>query len=99
MDTGMKYFGKYRGVVTDNRDPEQTGRIRATVPEVLGEGETAWAMPCVTLPLSDESGSTLPAIGANVWIEFEHGDPDYPIWSGCFFSSSSETPRSLTNAP
>lgn len=99
METGVKYFGKYRGVVTENHDPEQTGRIRATVPDVLGEVETSWAMPCVTLPLSDDVGSALPAIGANVWIEFEQGDPEYPIWSGCFFSSSSETPRSLTNAP
>jgi len=28
----------------------------------------------------------LPPKGANVWVEFEGGDPDYPIWSGCFWS-------------
>jgi uncharacterized protein involved in type VI secretion and phage assembly len=56
-------------------------------------------MPCVPLPLSDDVGSALPAIGANVWIEFEQGDPAYPIWSGCYFNSAAETPRSLWNAP
>jgi len=95
----VKYFGKYRGLVTDNRDPEQMGRIRARVPDVLGEADTPWAMPCVTLPLSDDVGSGLPDIGSNVWIEFEQGDPEYPIWSGCYFTGSAETPRSLWNAP
>ena len=95
----MKYFGKYRGLVTDNRDPEQMGRIRARVPDVWGEADTPGAMPCVTLPLSDDVGSALPAIGANVWIEFEQGDPDYPIWSGSYFTGAAETPRSLWNAP
>ena len=95
----VKYFGKYRGLVTDNRDPEQMGRIRAKVPDVLGEAETSWAMPCVTLPLSDDVGSALPAIGANVWIEFEQGEPDYPIWSGSYFTGAAETPRSLWNTP
>src|SRR5205809_7787322 len=76
----VKYFGKYRGLVTDNRDPEQMGRIRGRVPDVLGEADTPWAMPCVTLPLSNDVGSGLPEIGSNVWIEFEQGDPKYPIW-------------------
>jgi hypothetical protein len=95
----VKYFGKYRGVVIENRDPEQIGRIQAKVPDVLGEEDTPWAMPCVTLPLPDDVGSALPAIGASVWIEFEQGDPDYPIWSGCYFTNSAETPRSLWNVP
>ena len=95
----MAYFGKYRGVVTQNRDPQQTGRIQVQVPEVLGEVNTAWAIPCVTLPLSDELGSALPSIGAKVWIEFEQGDPSYPIWSGCFFDNTAETPPALQNPP
>jgi hypothetical protein len=55
----MAYFGKYRGVVTDDRDPEQVGRIRARVPDVLGEADTLWATPCVPLPLSDNIGSRI----------------------------------------
>jgi len=94
-----KYCGKYRAVVVDNRDPEQMGRIRAKVSDVLGEADSQWAMPCATLPLFDDVGSGLPQIGANVWIEFEQGDPDYPIWSGCFFTDGAKTPGSLRNAP
>ena len=32
-----RYYGKYRGVVVDNIDPLQIGRILAQVPDVLGE--------------------------------------------------------------
>jgi hypothetical protein len=73
------FFGKYRGVVVDREDPERALRLRVTVPEVLGE-QTVWAMPC--LPCGDP---TVPAIGAHVWVEFEAGDLDRPIWSGCFW--------------
>ena len=75
------------------------GEFAPEYPDVLGEADTPWAMPCVTLPLSDDVGSGLPEIGSNVWIEFEQGDPEYPIWSGCYFTGSAETPRSLWNAP
>ncbi len=42
-----EFFGKYRGVVTDNRDPLLQGRLRATVEDVFGEEECGWALPCV----------------------------------------------------
>lgn len=87
------YYGKYRGLVTDNQDPQQSGRIRAKVPEVLGDDvDCGWAMPCVPCNDSSEVGSGLPAVGAGVWIEFEGGDLSRPIWSGCFFGSKDETP-------
>ncbi|HVS82557.1 MAG TPA: phage baseplate assembly protein V [Pyrinomonadaceae bacterium] len=91
----QKFFGKYRGVVTNNIDPQQMGRISAQVPAVLGPGQTARALPCVPVGVSKTAGSSLPKVGANVWIEFENGDPDLPIWSGCFFANSGETPASL----
>jgi hypothetical protein len=90
-----KYFGKYRGTVFNNVDVEQKGRIQAMVPDVLGMIPTTFALPC--LPLTGiegvQSGTYfLPAIGANVWMEFEHGDVNYPIWSGCFWGSQSQIP-------
>jgi uncharacterized protein involved in type VI secretion and phage assembly len=92
---GQTYFGKYRGVVTNNIDPLQMGRVIAQVPAVLGQSQTTWALPCVPLGVSRIGGSSLPKVGATVWIEFEQGNPDFPIWSGCFFGNSAETPASL----
>jgi hypothetical protein len=94
-----KYYGKYRGMVTDINDPLMLGRIQAKVPDILGDQDSGWAMPCVPCDLSNEIGSALPKVGAGVWIEFEKGDPDYPIWSGCWYdSSSAEIPPSLRNS-
>lgn len=87
-----KYYGKYRGTVMQNVDPEQMGRIQVMVPDVSGLLPSSWAMPCV--PIAGKSSGTfvVPQIGAGVWIEFEQGDPDYPVWTGGFWGSAAEVP-------
>jgi len=94
-----KYYGKYRGVVTDNKDPLMTGRVKARVPDVMGDKETGWAMPCAPFGGSGVGFFALPTVGAGAWIEFEHGDPDYPVWSGCWFGSAAEMPPILLAPP
>jgi len=79
------FFGKYRGQVENNIDPMQLGRVQVSVPAVLGEGTLSWAMPCAPYAGSGVGFFAVPPVGANVWVEFEAGDPDYPIWSGCFW--------------
>jgi hypothetical protein len=80
-----EYFGKYRGKVENNVDPMQQGRIQVSVPSVLGQGTLSWAMPCVPYAGPGVGFFAVPPNGANVWVEFEAGDTDYPIWSGCFW--------------
>ena len=90
MNCQIEFFGKYRGKVGLNLDPLGLGRVQVSVADVLGDG-TPWAMPC--LPgagpgVGNRPGVgifTIPPKGANVWVEFERGDPDYPIWSGGFW--------------
>jgi hypothetical protein len=80
-----KYFGKYRGKVEINIDPMMLGRVQVSVPAVLGEGRMSWAMPCSPFAGSGVGLFAIPPTGANVWVEFEGGDTDYPIWAGCFW--------------
>lgn len=87
-----KYYGKYRGTVLNNIDPEQRGRIMVIVPDVLGITPSNWALPCVPLAGKQEGTFMVPQIGAGVWIEFEQGDPDFPIWVGGFWGSAAEVP-------
>jgi len=86
------FYGKYRGVVTDNQDPQMRGRIKARVPDVFGDDESGWALPCAPFGGGGMGFVALPKVQANVWIEFEGGDPDYPIWSGCWWDPASEVP-------
>lgn len=95
---GTRYYGKYRGTVLVNIDPEQRGRITAMVPDVLGLTPSTWALPCVPLAGKAEGTYFVPQVGAAVWIEFEQGDPDYPIWVGGFWGGASEVPA-LALAP
>lgn len=79
------FLGKYRGTVEDNVDRSGQGRIRVRVPAVLGDSDLSWAMPCVPYAGPGVGFFAMPPVGANVWVEFEGGDPDYPIWTGCFW--------------
>lgn len=81
----MQFLGKYRGKVTTSQDPLHQGRIQVQVPAVYGEERNSWAMPCSPYAGEDIGLFMVPPVGTNVWVEFEGGDPDYPIWSGCFW--------------
>jgi hypothetical protein len=88
VNQNKRFFGKYRGKITNNKDPSNQARILALVPAVFGgDRETAWALPSVPYAGNGVGFVFIPPIGTNVWIEFENGDPDTPIWSGCFWES------------
>ncbi|MDQ3318212.1 MAG: phage baseplate assembly protein V [Actinomycetota bacterium] len=93
------FYGKYRGVVTDIKDPLMTGRLKAKVSDATGDKETGWAMPCAPFGGNGTGFFALPKVGAGVWIEFEQGDPDYPVWSGCWWGSAAEMPPVLLTPP
>jgi uncharacterized protein involved in type VI secretion and phage assembly len=80
----MEFLGKHRGKVINNIDPLMLGRIIALVP-TISELPLTWATPCLPYAGKDVGFFVLPPIGANVWIEFEGGDPGRPIWTGCFW--------------
>jgi uncharacterized protein involved in type VI secretion and phage assembly len=92
MDNNGRYYGKYRGTVVNNIDPEQRGRLTVQVPDVKGLIPSTWAMPCFPISGKQMGAYMIPQIGAGVWVEFEQGDPDYPIWSGCWYGSVAEVP-------
>jgi uncharacterized protein involved in type VI secretion and phage assembly len=87
-----RFYGKYRGVVIDNIDPLQIGRIQAQVPDVLGERPSSWALPCVPAAGIQAGSFIVSPLGSQVWIEFERGDPDYPIWAGGFWGEVADVP-------
>ena len=86
--TRQRFYGKYRGIVQDNNDPSNMGRIKANVDEVLGSQVSPWALPCTPYAADGEGQYTVPPVGAGVWIEFEAGDPSRPVWTGCWWKQN-----------
>lgn len=96
------FFGKYRGTVVQNVDPELRGRIICMVPDVLGLTPSSWCEACA--PLAGPTGPPMgvylvPPIGAGVWVEFEHGEAGKPIWTGCRFGTGDVPPLALAGLP
>jgi len=83
-----RHYGKYRGIVTNNQDPKNLGRIKARVPEILSDVETGWALPCAPYTGNGSGVYAVPEPGAGVWVEFEAGDVSRPVWSGCWWGEN-----------
>jgi len=85
--------------VIENIDPQQIGRVLVEVPDVLGLTPSSWALPCVPAAGIQSGVFVVPPIGSQVWVEFEQGDPDYPIWTGGFWGLVAEVPIFATAPP
>jgi uncharacterized protein involved in type VI secretion and phage assembly len=90
-----KHYGKYRGEVIDNEDPEKRARVRLYVPTILGsEVESHWAEPCLPFGgLADQGLFMVPEIGAELWVEFEAGNINHPIWTGTTWKKEGDAPE------
>jgi hypothetical protein len=91
-----RMFGKYRGVVWNNVDPSGLLRILVSVPAVYDANQLRWALPCLPGAGPNCGLALLPPIKAHVWVEFEGGNPDYPIWSGGFWENAKDVPGQST---
>jgi uncharacterized protein involved in type VI secretion and phage assembly len=84
----QKLFGKYRATVTQTRDPLNLGRIQADLTQGFPVNSTNWALPCTPYAGKQIGFFTVPPVGSSVWIEFEQGDIQKPIWSGCYWEAN-----------
>lgn len=94
------FGGKFRGTVHDNNDPLRRARLQVVVPDVLGPVASTWAEPSLPMTAPQAGVFALPPVGASVWVEFEQGDPRFPVWSGGRWESSDDVPsRALNEDP
>jgi len=99
-DGTTKYYGLYRASVVNNIDPMQMGRIQVIVLDAGGFTPSSFAKPCVPFTGKQAGIFCLPQIGSGVWVQFENGDPDQPVWMGGWFGSVAEVPAlALTGNP
>ncbi len=89
-----RFYGKYRAFVADNADPSKLGRVKLRVPSVFGDEISNWALPVLPFGGKAQQGLFLvPEVDAQVWAEFEEGNPDAPLWVGVFWQQTSDVPE------
>jgi hypothetical protein len=84
MNDEQRYYGKYRGTVVNPTTPETNGRLTATV-TVGGTPMLVVAEACTPFAGASMGFYAMPQAQAGVWIEFEEGDLNRPIWTGCWW--------------
>ena len=94
-----QYFGKYRATVISNIDPQEMGRLMVEIADASNVLPSSWAMPCVPFAGIQNGFFAIPAIGSGVWLEFEQGDTDYPVWTGCYWGLGEVPALALAGGP
>lgn len=85
----VQWLGMYRAIVMDNNDPERRGRIRVQCPTVLGDYLSAWCEPCIPYATDYAGDYYVPPVGEGIWVQFEEGNVDKPIWNGGWYKINS----------
>ncbi len=84
--------GVYTGIVTDNKDPEQLGRVKVKIPIIDEKNDLDWVR-MATLMAGKERGTLfVPEVGDEVLIAFLMGDIREPIVIGCLWNSKAKPP-------
>lgn len=83
------YHGMYKAIVMDNNDPERRGRIRVQCPSVLGDYLSAWCEPCIPYATDYAGDYYVPPVGEGIWVQFEEGNVNKPIWNGGWYKINS----------
>ena len=95
-DDHAKLSGVAVGIVTNNQDPQQLGRVKVRFPWLPGEDESFWAMIAVLMAGHERGTYFLPEVDDQVLVAFEHGDIRRPYVLGALWHRAAPPPE--TNA-
>ena len=86
-DVGSKYYGIYRAKVVEQNDERQRGRIKVQIPSITGEGKSQYCEACMNVAYDNGGDLAVPKMGDTVWVMFEEGDVNKPVYVGNFFGA------------
>lgn len=88
------YYAKYTGVVVDNQDAQKLGILQVSVPTIFPPDERVPAR--AALPFGH---FFVPEVDTRVWVEFEGGDPEFPLWTGVQHSAGTWPDEAAASPP
>ena len=92
-----KYYGSYRAYVYNNEDPLDMNRVQLIIPMLNPTAvDETWAFPKNSWGGKDYGINLLPRKTDMVWVEFQNGDPDYPVWSHASYAKG-EKPKEFSS--
>ncbi|MFF5112061.1 phage baseplate assembly protein V [Streptosporangium sp. NPDC000509] len=92
--TDERFFGVVIGIVTNNKDPDGLGRVKASLPWMGDQVETDWARVVAPMAGSGRGVYFLPEVDDEVLVAFEHGNPDTPYVLGGLWNGQDKPPES-----
>jgi uncharacterized protein involved in type VI secretion and phage assembly len=94
-----RFYSVYRAKVVDNKDPDFLGRIKVSCPYMnRGADLPQWVVPMPSFAGADHGIIFVPEIGEGVWIKFERGDKDYPMYTAQWWGTG-EMPADFKKNP
>jgi phage baseplate assembly protein V len=88
-----RYYGVAIGVVTNNKDPDGLGRVKASLPWMDDQVETDWARVVAPMAGAGRGIYFLPEVNDEVLVAFEHGNPDTPYVLGGLWNGQDKPPE------
>ena len=86
------------GIVTNNADPEELGRVKVAFPWLCETDESAWARLVSPMAGAGRGLFALPEIDDEVLVGFEHGDIHRPFVLGTLWNGQDQPPLKTSEA-
>jgi uncharacterized protein involved in type VI secretion and phage assembly len=97
LDLSGRLYGCVVGVVTDNKDPDNLGRVKVRLPWLSADEESAWARIATLFAGKERGAFFLPEVDDEVLVAFEHGDPRVPYVLGGLWNGKDLPPETNAN--
>ena len=88
-----RIYGVVVGVVTNNQDPEELGRVKVKFPWLSDADESDWARIATPMAGNEKGIYFLPEVDDEVLVVFEHGDLRFPYIIGALWNGQAPPPR------
>ena len=88
----FRVTGVVIGIVTNNKDPEDMGRVKVKFPWLSDSDESTWARVAALMAGKERGFYFLPEVDDEVLVVFEHGDMRFPYVLGALWNGKDKPP-------